>query len=118
MPGMSSASPVSASAIAALKEILGPGGWLDSPPDRAPFEVDFRGLHRGTTPLVALPDSTARVAEVVRLCARERIAVVPQGGNTSYCGGATPRPAGNEILLSLRRLRKVRAVDALNDSLT
>ena len=66
----------------------------------------------GTTPLVALPDSTARVAELVGYCARERIAIVPQGGNTSYCGGATPRPAGNEILLSLRRLRSIRAVDA------
>ncbi len=43
---------------------------------------------------------------------------MPQGGNTSYCGGATPRPSGNEILLSLRRLRKIRSVDALNDSLT
>src|SRR4030095_9679673 len=118
MPGMSVASPVSASSIAALKEILGRGGWLDSPSDRAPFEVDFRGLHRGKTPLVALPDSTARVADVVRLCARERIAVVPQGGNTSYCGGATPRVGGNEILMSLRRLRKIRAVDPLNDSMT
>jgi len=118
MPGMTAARQVSTSAIAALKDILGPGGWLESPEDRAPFEVDFRGLHRGATPLVAMPDSTARVAEVVRLCARERIAVVPQGGNTSYCGGATPRPGGNEILLSLRRLRKIRTIDALNDSLT
>ena len=53
-----------------------------------------------------------------QLCARERIAIVPQGGNTSYCGGATPRPGGNEILLSLRRMRKIRAVSAQNDSLT
>src|SRR5262245_24055032 len=118
MPGMTAARQVSTSAITALKDILGPGGWLESPEDRAPFEVDFRGLHRGATPLVAMPDSTARVAEVVGLCARERIAVVPQGGNTSYCGGATPRPGGNEILLSLRRLRKIRVIDALNDSLT
>jgi FAD/FMN-containing dehydrogenase len=119
MPGMdrSDARPT-ASAIAGLKDILGPGGWLEAASDRASFETDFRGIHHGTTPLVALPDSTARVSELVRLCARERIPMVPQGGNTSYCGGATPRPAGNEILLSLRRLRKVRAVDAGNDSLT
>src|SRR5262245_17469621 len=114
MTAMSAARPIAASAIAALKEMLGPGGWLDAPSDRAPYEVDFRGLHRGATPLVALPDSTARVAEVVRLCARERIAVVPQGGNTSYCGGAAPRPEGDEILLSLRRLRKIRSVDPRN----
>ncbi len=104
--------------IDALKALLGPGGWLDAASDRAPFETDFRGLHHGTTPLVALPDSTARVAELVAHCARERIAVVPQGGNTSYCGGATPRAAGNEILLSLKRMRKIRAVEPQNDSLT
>jgi len=112
------AQPVSAATIRALKEILGPGGWLESPADRAPFETDFRGLHGGQTPLVALPDSTARVAALVGMCARERIAMVPQGGNTSYCGGATPRPAGNEILVSLRRLRRIRAVDAAGDSMT
>ena len=112
------AAALPASAIQALKEILGSGGWLDSAGDRAPFETDFRGIHKGRTPLVALPDSTARVAELVGYCARERIALVPQGGNTSYCGGATPRPAGNEILLSLRRMRKIRAVDADSDSLT
>jgi FAD/FMN-containing dehydrogenase len=43
---------------------------------------------------------------------------VPQGGNTSYCGGATPGPLGREILLSLRRMRRIRDVNALNDSLT
>ncbi len=111
-------SAVPAAALQALKDILGPGGWLESAADREPFEIDFRRLHRGRTPLVALPDSTARVAGLVELCARERIAIVPQGGNTSYCGGATPRPGGNEILLSLRRMRKIRAVSAQNDSLT
>ena len=112
------AAPLPASTIQALKEILGPGGWLDSSADRAPFETDFRGIHRGLTPLVALPESTARVAELVGYCARERLPIVPQGGNTSYCGGATPRSAGNEIVLSLRRMRKIRSVDSLNDSMT
>jgi FAD/FMN-containing dehydrogenase len=113
-----SARPVPPSAIAALKGIVGPGGWLEAPADRAPFETDFRGLYRGPTPLVVLPDTADRVAGIIALCARERIAIVPQGGNTSYCGGATPRAAGNEILLSLRRLRRIRAVDAAGDSIT
>jgi len=114
----SPARPVPASVIAELKAALGPGGWLESASDRAPYETDFRGLLHGATPLVALPDSTERVAQVVALCARERIGIVPQGGNTSYCGGATPRPAGNEILLCLRRLRRIRACDPAGDSLT
>ena len=70
------------------------------------------------TPLVALPDSTARVAELVRYCALERIPLVPQGGNTSYCGAATPRAAGSEIVVSLRRMRKIRSIDPLDDSMT
>ena len=111
-------APLPASTIASLKGLLGPGGWLESAADRAPFETDFRKLHHGATPLVALPDSTAQAAALVALCARERIAIVPQGGNTSYCGGATPSAAGNEIVLSLRRLRRIRSVDPLNDSLT
>jgi FAD/FMN-containing dehydrogenase len=110
--------PVPPSAIGALKTLLGPGGWLESPADRAPFETDFRGLHRGTTPLVALPDSTDQVASLVALCARERIAIVPQGGNTSYCGGAAPNAAGNEIVVSLRRMRRIRHVDPSGDSMT
>jgi D-lactate dehydrogenase (cytochrome) len=118
MARMSRPDAVPPAAIEALKEILGPGGWLDAPADRAPYETDFRRLYRGRTPLVALPDSTARVAALLAFCHRERIAVVPQGGNTSYCGGAAPGPAGDEIVVSLRRMRGIRAVDALNDSLT
>ena len=110
--------PVSSSTLQALKALLGTGGSLDAAPERAPFETDFRGIHHGSTPLVAMPDSTAVVSEFVRFCAREGLGIVPQGGNTSYCGGATPRDGRNEIVLSLRRMRKIRAVDALNDSMT
>ena len=83
-------------ALDALRALLGPGGYLDQPADVEPFLTDFRGLYRGVTPLVALPDSTAQVSALVRLCAAERIGIVPHGGNTSYCGGATPRESGNE----------------------
>jgi FAD/FMN-containing dehydrogenase len=116
MAGMT--RPPSRESLDAIRNLLGPGGSLDSPDDRAPFETDFRGIYRGSTPLVALPDSTARVAELVRLCARRGIGMVPQGGNTSYCGGATPRAGGTDIVISLRRMRSIRAVDADNDSMT
>ena len=102
----------SPAALTALKEILGPGGWLDSPADVDPYLSDFRHLYRGATPLVARPKSVAETAALVALCARERIGIVPHGGNTSYCGGATPDGSGGEIVLSLARLNRIREIDA------
>ncbi|MGQ0430449.1 MAG: FAD-binding oxidoreductase [Gammaproteobacteria bacterium] len=112
------AGAIPESDLQALRKLLGAGGFLDSPADRAPFETDFRGIHRGTTPLVALPTSTVQVAELVRLAAARRIPLVPQGGNTSYCGGATPRAGGGDVVVSLRRMNRIRALDAANESLT
>ena len=57
------------------------------------------------------------MARVLAICNRERVGVVPHGGNTSYCGGATPDESGSQIVLSMRRLNRVREIDAANDSL-
>ena len=105
-------------AIAALKEALGRDGWLEAGADIAPYLSDFRGLYRGATPLVARPKSVAEVAAVVTICAGARIGIVPHGGNTSYCGGATPDESGAELVLSLARLNRVRDVDAAGYALT
>ena len=110
--------PIPAACLQAIRELLGPQGYLDAAGDRAPFEVDFRGIHRGQTPLVALPQSTAEVARLLGYCVSQRISIVPQGGNTSYCGGATPHGGNREIVVSLRRMNRIRSVDALNDSMT
>ena len=112
------AARIPGAALAALKEVLGPGGWLEAEADLAPYLVDFRRLYRGATPLVARPKSVAEVAAVVAICARERIGIVPHGGNTSYCGGATPDASGAELVLSLARLNRVRAVDPVGYALT
>jgi len=103
---------------ARLRELLGPGGYLDQPADIEPFLTDHRRLYRGATPLVALPGSTAQVAGILRICAAEQVPVVPHGGNTGYCGGATPRESGGEILVSLRRMNRIRDIDPLNDAVT
>jgi FAD/FMN-containing dehydrogenase len=107
-----------ASAVARIRGVLGPVGCLDAPADIEPYLVDFRGLYRGATPLVACPASTADVAAVLAICNELGVGVVPHGGNTSYCGGATPHEGGDEIVLSLRRLNRVREVDAGNFSIT
>ncbi|MBS0376342.1 MAG: FAD-binding oxidoreductase [Proteobacteria bacterium] len=113
-----STRPPTPAALAALRAALGPGGWLDASGDVEPYLRDFRGLYRGACALVARPKSVAEVAAVVGICARERIAIVPHGGNTSYCGGATPGASGEEIVLSLGRLQRVRAVDGAGYSMT
>ena len=100
-----------------LRSIVGPQGFLDQPADVAPFTVDHRKLYRGATPLVLRPDSTAQVAAIMKLCNDERIGVVPVGGNTSYCGGATPSADGSQVVLSLARMRRVRTLDPANYTL-
>ena len=103
--------------IAELKGAGGGGSWLESPEDVAPFLTDFRRLYHGATPLVLLPRSVAEVARILRICNRAEVAVVPHGGNTSYCGGATPDESGSQIVLSLRRLNRVRQIDAADYSM-
>ena len=76
--------------------------------------MDHRKLYRGATPLVLRPDSTEQVSAIMRLCNEARVGVVPVGGNTGYCGGATPSEDGSQIVLSLSRMRRVRTVDPLN----
>jgi FAD/FMN-containing dehydrogenase len=105
-------------AVARIRAVLGPAGCLEDAGDIEPYLVDFRGLYRGATPLVACPASTADVAEVLAICNELGVGVVPHGGNTSYCGGATPHESGDEIVLSLRRMHRVREVDPDNFSMT
>src|ERR1700722_11058070 len=103
--------------VAELKAAVGDGSWLDSPEAMAPFLIDFRRLYHGAAPLVLLPRSVDEIAQVLRICNREEVAIVPHGGNTGYCGGATPDETGSQIVLSLRRLNRVRHIDAANYSM-
>jgi FAD/FMN-containing dehydrogenase len=104
-------------AVERIRATLGPAGCLEAPQDIAPYLTDFRGLYRGATPLVACPASTADVAAVLSTCHAFGVGVVPHGGNTGYCGGATPHEHGREIVLSLRRMDRVRELDADNFSM-
>jgi len=115
---MSSSIPANVvAAVDRIRATLGPAGCLEAPVDVEPYLVDFRQLYRGNTPLVACPAGTADVAAILAICNELGVAVVPHGGNTSYCGGATPHDDGTEIVLSLHRLSRVREVDADNFSM-
>src|SRR5260221_374630 len=112
-----SAADASPDLIDRLKQAAGPGGWIEDAAALANRLTDWRGLYRGRVRLALQPDSTAAVAEIVRLCAAARVPIVPQGGNTGMVGGATPSPAGDSVLLGLGRLDRIRHIDPLNDTM-
>ncbi|MBL4801973.1 MAG: FAD-binding oxidoreductase [Emcibacter sp.] len=101
-----------------LKEISGSKGWIDDQQAMQPFLIEPRDKYLGKTPLVLLPDSTEKVAEIITYCAHHKIALVPQGGNTGLVGGSIPTTSGNELLISLRRLNLVRETNAHNQTMT
>ena len=87
--------------------------------DDGDFELLRKPQHGdGHARAVVRPGTTAEVAAVVRCCAEHDVPIVPQGGNTGLCGGATPHESGGEIVVSLSRLARVRAIDAANATLT
>ena len=107
-----------AAALERIAAIVGPRGVV-SPDDAAPLLRDERHLYQGAAALVVRPASTEECAAVVRVCHDARIGVVPQGGNTGYCGGATPFDGERrQILLSLTRLNRVRELDPIGFTLT
>jgi FAD/FMN-containing dehydrogenase len=103
--------------IAAIEAAVGTGGVLTGA-DSDAYVADWRRLYRGRTAAVVRPASVQEVAEVVRLCAGAGVPIVPQGGNTSMVGGATPDESGEEIVLSLTRLNRVREIDPVDKILT
>ncbi len=104
--------------LSSLRTIVGEAHLLTSDGDVAPYVNDWRDAFHGRARAVVRPATTPEVASVVRLCAEHRAPIVPQGGNTGLCGGATPHASGSEIVLSLARLNRVRTVDAANATLT
>ncbi len=110
--------PSDAGLLPALHAAVGDRGLLTDPADTAPYCEDWRRLYHGRTPAVVRPGSTEEVAAVVRLCAARGVPIVPQGGNTSMVGGATPSGDGTQVVLSLSRMTRIRAVDPLDRTLT
>jgi FAD/FMN-containing dehydrogenase len=105
-------------ALAEIKAILGPKGFIAEAPDMARFLVEERGLYHGAARLVVRPASTEEVAAIVRCCVAARIPIVPQGGNTGLVGAAVPPEDGSAVLLSLGRMNRVRAIDPVDFTIT
>lgn len=98
-----------------LKAALGPGGWTQDPEVVAPFLTEWRNRWTGDTPILLTPRYTEEVARIVTLCARDGVAITPQGGGTGLVGGQIPF---GEVLLSMKKMRAVRDVTPLDDAMT
>jgi FAD/FMN-containing dehydrogenase len=102
----------------ALRDIVGAAHVLTAPAETKPYFTDWRRQYCADAECVVRPASAQETARVVALCAREGIAVVPQGGNTGLCGGSVPTGARRELVLSLSRMNRIRDIDPLNDTIT
>jgi FAD/FMN-containing dehydrogenase len=98
--------------LEAASTLLGPRGFTRDADLMEPWLTDWRGRFTGAALALASPASTEEVAALVRLCDKHGVAIVPQGGNSGMCGGATPDDSGTAILLSLRRMNAIRSIDA------
>jgi FAD/FMN-containing dehydrogenase len=107
---------ISPDIIARLTQIVGANNAITDPAEQEGYLVEERGLYHGHTPLVLRPGSVAEVAAILRLANETKTPIVPQGGNTGLVGGQVPH--GGEVLLSLRRLDRIREVDATSNAMT
>ncbi|WP_033213697.1 FAD-binding oxidoreductase [Kitasatospora phosalacinea] len=94
-----------------LAAVVGPTHVLADAGLRAPYETDFTGRYTGRARLVVRPADTAQVVEVLRICREAEAPVLPQGGNTGLVGGSVPTAAGDQVVLSLRRLDGAGPID-------
>ncbi len=110
------ASPLPPELLDQFRKIVGDKYAMTDAADIAPYVTEERDLFHGHSPLVLRPGSTDEVAAICRLASEHKIALVPQGGNTGLVGGQTPH--NGEVVVSLRRLDKIREVDTASNTMT
>lgn len=103
--------------VGALAEAVGMSHVIHDAAAMAPYLTDWRGRYTGRAIAVVKPGNTREAADVVRICASARVPMVPQGGNTGLCGGATPLADGESVVISMARMNRIRAVDGANNAL-
>jgi len=105
-------TPAIASLLDSVRAALGPKAVITDPAEIAPWLEDWRGRYHGAAPAILAPDSRDGVATILALANAARVPLVPQGGNTGMVGGATPPADGSALILSLRRMNRIRSVSA------
>ena len=98
-------------ALSEFESLLGTKGYSIDPEALSPWLTDWRGRFTGKAAALLSPATTAEVSEIVKIAAAHKIALVPQGGNSGMVAGATPDSSGQQVLLSLRRMNKITALE-------
>src|ERR1700729_4085238 len=109
-------APLSPELIARFRAIVGDKYAVTEPADVAPYVTEERGLFHGHSPLILRPGSTAEVSAICKLATEQKIALVPQGGNTGLVGGQTPHHG--EVVVSTRRMDKIRDIGPASNTMT
>ncbi|MBS0549826.1 MAG: FAD-binding oxidoreductase, partial [Proteobacteria bacterium] len=104
--------------VGKLRAIVGDKGLILDDKDKHPFLTDWRENYLGKALAIVRPATTEEVAAVVKLCVADKVAIVPQGGNTGMSGGATPQEDGREIVLSLTRMNRILEIDKVGYTMT
>ena len=86
--------------------------------EKTPYLTDWRKRFTGKALAIVLPSNSHEVADIIKLCSEHQISIVPQGGNTGFCGGATPDSSGKQIILNLKRMNQVYEIDPANQTIT
>ncbi|MBL8482788.1 MAG: FAD-binding oxidoreductase [Rhodocyclaceae bacterium] len=103
--------------IERLRTLVGAAHVVSDHAGMAPSLSDWRGRYHGAARCVVCPGNTEELAATVHTCTQAGVAVVAQGGNTGLCGGATPHASGNEVVVQLSRLNRVRGMDTANNTI-
>ena len=111
-------APAAMEFLAGCRRIAGAAHVITDAADMAAAVTDWRGRFTGAALAVVRPASTAEVAQIVCLCKHHGIPLVPQGGNTGLVLGSVPDRSGHAIVLSTTRMNRLRAVDAVNNTIT
>ena len=103
--------PKTAKWLEQMRSAVGPKGFTTAADDMAPWLTDWRGRYTGAAAAMVSPANTEETAAIVRIANENVVAIVPQGGNSGMVGGATPDISGQSVLLSLRRMNRIRAIE-------
>lgn len=107
-----------ASVIETLKQVVGPLGWSTDDTERRSHATDWVGRFFVDPLIVLKPSSTSEVSQIARICNENGLKIVPQGGNTSLACGSIPTGQGDEVIVNLSRLNRVRDIDGFNDTIS